>query len=99
MSIDIVWFPDYGHLMAGTFLLQTVKESDPEAGILIINAGSSLWPPTRGEFSPVKSELPPLAVLCSNCTYIVLQWNITRICVIYLIGMSAELQFFYNAYI
>ena len=25
MSVDIAWFPDYGHIVAGIFLVQTVR--------------------------------------------------------------------------
>ena len=40
---------------------------DPEAGFLIINAGSSLLPPTKGEFSPVAIEAIALDRACTGC--------------------------------
>ena len=54
-------------IRTGFVLLQRVKEMDPEAGFLIINAGSSLLPPTKGEFSPVEIEAIALDRACTGC--------------------------------
>ena len=50
-------------------LQERVKESHSEAGFFIINAGSSLLPPTKGEFSPVKSEAIALDRACISCQH------------------------------
>ena len=51
----------------GFCLLQRINETDPTKGFLIINAGSSLLPSIKGEFSPVKAEAISLDRVCTSC--------------------------------
>ena len=51
-----------------------MKESNPTAGFLIINAGSSLLPSTKGDLSPVGAEAIVLYRACISCHH----WKYTH---------------------
>ena len=51
----------------GFILLQRLSESHPSMRFLIINAGASLLPPTKGEFSPMEAEAISLNRECTSC--------------------------------
>ena len=53
----------------GYCLLQRLKEDDPSRGFSIVSAGASLLPTTKGEFSPIESEMIALDRAVTSCDH------------------------------
>ena len=53
----------------GYCLLQRIQEEDPNKGFSIVNAGASLLPTTKGEFSPIESEMISLDRAVTSCDH------------------------------
>ena len=53
----------------GYCLLQRINEDDPSKGFSIVSAGASLLPTTKGEFSPIESEMISLDRAVTSCDH------------------------------
>ena len=53
----------------GYCLLQRIQEKDPSKGFSIVSAGASLLPTTKGEFSPIESEMISLDRAVTSCDH------------------------------
>merc|ERR1712081_77227 len=53
----------------GYCLLQRICEEDPVKGFTIVSAGASLLPTTKGEFSPIESEMIALDRVVTSCDH------------------------------
>ena len=53
----------------GYCLLQRIQEEDPSKGFSIVSAGASLLPTTKGEFSPIESEMISLDRAVTSCDH------------------------------
>ena len=53
----------------GYCLVQRIHEGDPAKGFSIVSAGASLLPTTKGEFSPIESELISLDRAVTSCDH------------------------------
>ena len=53
----------------GYCLLQRICEKDPAKGFTIVSAGASLLPTTKGEFSPIESEMIALDRAVTSCDH------------------------------
>ena len=53
----------------GYCLLQRIQEEDPVKGFSIVSAGASLLPTTKGEFSPIESEMISLDRAVTSCDH------------------------------
>ena len=50
-------------------MLHRIQEEDPTKGFSIVSAGASLFPTTKGEFSPIESEMISLDRAVTSCDH------------------------------